>query len=208
VTRIIGGAARGRRLRTPPGNATRPTADRVREALFSALESELGTLSGLHVLDLFAGSGAVGLEARSRGAASVVLVESDRATAGVIRQNAKELGFDQVRVDVARAERWVDHADQADQADQADPSARFDVVYADPPYPMSTADVSALLGRLAASGRLADDAVVVVERSRRGEGWVWPIGLEGVREKRYGETMLLYGRVGTSDATPTSPGSS
>ena len=205
MTRIIGGAARGRRLRTPPGNATRPTADRVREALFSALESELGTLSGLHVLDLFAGSGAVGLEARSGGAASVVLVESDRATAGVIRQNAKELGFDQVRVDVARAERWVDHADQADRADGA---ARFDVVYADPPYPMSTADVSALLGRLAVSGRLADDAVVVVERSRRGEGWTWPIGLEGVREKRYGETMLLYGRVGTSDATPTSPGSS
>ena len=202
MTRIIGGSARGRRLRTPPGSATRPTADRVREALFSALESELGTLSGLHVLDLFAGSGAVGLEARSRGAASVVLVESDRATAGVIRQNAKELGFDQVRVDVARAERWVDHADQTVRG------ARFDVVYADPPYPMSTADVSALLGRLAASGRLADDAVVVVERSRRGESWTWPIGLEGVREKRYGETMLLYGRVGTSDATPTSPGSS
>jgi 16S rRNA (guanine966-N2)-methyltransferase len=199
VTRIIGGSARGRRLRTPTGNSTRPTADRVREALFSALESELGTISGLHVLDLFAGSGAVGLEARSRGAASVTMVEADRTTAGVIRQNVKDLGFDHVDVAVAKAERWVD---------QVGRSSAFDVVYADPPYPMSTAQVTELLSRLAESGRLAEDAVVVVERSRRGEGWVWPVGLEGVREKRYGETMLFYGRVETTDATPTRAGSS
>ena len=198
MTRIIGGSARGRRLRTPPGNDTRPTADRVREALFSALESELGTISGLHVLDLFAGSGAVGLEARSRGATSVTLVEADRATAGVIRQNAEDLAFGEVEVVVARAERWVTH-------ESAGPA--FDVVYADPPYPMDTAQVSDLLGRLAGSGRIAPDAVVVVERSRRGGGWVWPIGLEGVREKRYGETMLFFGRVETTDATPTPAGS-
>jgi 16S rRNA (guanine966-N2)-methyltransferase len=199
VTRIIGGSARGRRLRTPPGNSTRPTADRVREALFSALESELGTISGLHVLDLFAGSGAVGLEARSRCASSVTLGEADRATAAVIRQNVKDLGFDHVDVAVARVERWVD---------QVGGPPAFDVVYADPPYPMSTPQVADLLGRLVVSGRLAEDAVVVVERSRRGEDWVWPIGLEGVREKRYGETMLFYGRVQSTDTAPTPPGSS
>lgn len=188
MTRIIGGSARGRRLRTPPGTNTRPTADRVREALFSSLESELGTLSGLHVLDLFAGSGAVGLEARSRGAAAVVLVEADRPTGAVIRANVKDLGFDQVEVLTTKAERWVD-----------DPGTRlFDVVYVDPPYAMDTAVVRELLGRLLGSGRLGEDAVVVVERSRRGPGWEWPGGLEAVREKRYGETLLFFGRVARS----------
>ena len=90
MTRIIAGTARGRRLRTPSGEATRPTADRVREALFSALESELGTLSGLRFLDLYAGSGAVGLEARSRGAVAVTAVESDRRTARLVQDNAAE----------------------------------------------------------------------------------------------------------------------
>ena len=94
MSRIIAGSARGRRLRTPSGDATRPTSDRVREALFSALESELGTLSGLRLLDLYAGSGAVGLEAMSRGAAAVTSVESDRRTARLVQDNAEQLGLD------------------------------------------------------------------------------------------------------------------
>ena len=194
MTRIIGGAARGRRLRTPAGTSTRPTADRVREALFSALESELGTMSGLRVLDLFAGSGAVGLEARSRGASSVVLVEADRPTAAVIRANAEDLAFDQVEVVMSKAERWVESA--------AASPLRFDVVYVDPPYAMSSEQVAGLLERLSATGRLADDALVVVERSRRGQAWEWPPALEGVRDKRYGETMLFYGRVRAVAASP------
>ncbi len=188
MTRIIAGAARGRRLRTPPGTATRPTSDRVREALFSALESALGTISGLRVLDLFAGSGAVGLEARSRGAASVVLVEADRATAALIRTNAGDLGFDDVDVRAMKAQRWVEEVSDG-------VPVQFDVAYVDPPYAMSSVDVADLLTGLLGAGRLAADAVVVVERSRRGDAWEWPIGFEGVRDKRYGETMLYYGRV-------------
>ncbi len=198
MTRIIGGSARGRRLRTPAGTSTRPTSDRVREALFSALESELGTISGLHVLDLFAGSGAVGLEARSRGAASVVLVEADRATAALIRSNVEHLGFDAVDVRTSKAGRWI-------ELESVGGSGRFDVVYVDPPYATSNADLSTLLGLLASTGRLAADAVLVVERSRRGEAWEWPIGLEGVRERRYGETMLFYGRVREAPASTSEP---
>src|SRR6478672_639808 len=98
MTRIIGGTAGGRRLRTPTGDATRPTADRVREALFSALESQLGSLTGLRFLDLYAGSGAVGLEAMSRGAGVVTAVESDRRTARLVQDNATALHFHKVEV--------------------------------------------------------------------------------------------------------------
>src|SRR3954452_2623955 len=94
MTRIIGGTAGGRRLQTPAGDATRPTSDRVREALFSALDAEFGTLRGLRFLDLYAGSGAVALEAASRGADAVTAVESDRRTARVVAANAASLGFD------------------------------------------------------------------------------------------------------------------
>src|SRR6476619_8665658 len=93
MTRIIGGTAGGRRIATPRGANTRPTSDRVREALFSAVESWCGSLSGLRFLDLYAGSGAVGLEAWSRGAGVVTLVEQDRRTAALVSANARELGF-------------------------------------------------------------------------------------------------------------------
>src|SRR5690349_24095434 len=98
MTRIIGGSAKGRRLQTPSGDATRPTSDRVREALFSTLESQLGSLTGLRVLDLYAGSAAVGLEAMSRGAGVVTAVESDRRTARLAHENAKSLGFHRCEV--------------------------------------------------------------------------------------------------------------
>src|SRR6476620_12094520 len=105
MTRIIGGTAGGRRLRTPGGEATRPTSDRVREALFSALESRLGSLTGLRFLDLYAGSGAVGLEAMSRGAGVVTAVESDRRTARLVQQNADALGFRRAEVVAAPVEK-------------------------------------------------------------------------------------------------------
>jgi 16S rRNA (guanine966-N2)-methyltransferase len=100
MTRIIGGTARGRRLKAPSGDQTRPTSDRVREALFSSVVSEIGSMNGLRFLDLYAGSGAVGLEARSRGAGSVTLVEQDRRTASLIRDNARSLGFAEVEVPI------------------------------------------------------------------------------------------------------------
>ena len=101
MTRIIAGTAGGRRIKTPAGDGTRPTSDRVREALFSAIDSELGSIAGLRFLDVYAGSGAVGLEARSRGAGVVTLVEHDRRAAALIRENARTLGFTGIDVVVA-----------------------------------------------------------------------------------------------------------
>ena len=201
MTRIIGGAARGRRLKTPTGIRTRPTSDRVREALFSALESELGTLAGARFLDLFAGSGAVGLEASSRGAAAVVLVEQDRATAALIRANARTLGLEGVTVQAAKAER-VAETTALDES-----GSGFDVVFADPPYSMGSEAVAAVLAGLLGAGLVAADAVIVVERPRRGDGWAWPLGMKEMRERRYGETMLFYGQVTGSPDSASGSGS-
>jgi 16S rRNA (guanine966-N2)-methyltransferase len=184
VTRIIGGVAGGRPIRTPPGDATRPTADRVREALFSSLESTLGTLHGTTFLDVFAGSGAVGLEAASRGASWVTFVERGRAAAGLIGANAKALGF--TDVDVMSAPASV--------LSTAVPRRRFDVVYLDPPYDMSTPVLAKVLTALADGGWLRPGALLVVERSRRSDAWIWPAGFRAVRDRRYGDTVLWYGR--------------
>lgn len=186
MTRIIAGAAGGRRLQTPKGAQTRPTSDRVREAVFSAIESWAGSLRGLRVLDLYAGSGALGLEAWSRGAAAVTLVESDRRTADLVRENARSVGCDVATV-LARPVAAV----------LADPApAAFDVVLSDPPYPLGDDAVAADLALLAAHGWLAPDALVVVERSARSPEPRWPAGVEPLagkrRQKRYGETTVWF----------------
>jgi 16S rRNA (guanine966-N2)-methyltransferase len=183
MTRIIGGAAGGRRIKAPSGERTRPTSDRVREALFSAIDSALGSLHGLRFLDLYAGSGAVGLEARSRGAGVVTLVEHDRRTADVIRDNVRALGFDKVDVVVSDTARALARP----------PLAPYDVVFLDPPYAVPTEDVTAVLRALPDHGWLAAQALVVVERAARGTGLRWPQGFTGDRTRRYGETMLWYG---------------
>lgn len=183
MTRIIGGSAKGRRLRTPSGDRTRPTSDRVREALFSAVESANGTLSGLRFLDLYAGSGAVGLEAMSRGAAAATLVEHDRRSAALIRENADALTFS-AEVVTATVDRALRHP----------PTSAYDVVYLDPPYTMSVERVVADLSALVAHGWLVADALVVVERSTRDPELAWPTGFRPERLKKYGETTLWYGR--------------
>ncbi|UFN45759.1 16S rRNA (guanine(966)-N(2))-methyltransferase RsmD [Nocardioides okcheonensis] len=183
MTRIIGGTAGGRRLETPRGQTTRPTSDRVREALFSAIESRTGSLDGLRFLDLYAGSGAVGLEAWSRGAGVVTLVEQDRRTAALISRNAAALGFSRADV-VAGAVAGVL---------QRPPTAPYDVVFLDPPYPLADAEVGADLTALIAHGWLVPGALVVVERAAKRSEVTWPDGIEADRTKRYGETALWYG---------------
>jgi 16S rRNA (guanine966-N2)-methyltransferase len=183
MTRIIGGSAGGRRLRTPPGDATRPTSDRVREALFSALESALGTLAGRSFLDLYAGSGAVGLEAASRGAGPVLAVESDRRAARLVEANARDLGL---TLDV-RAHPVARVLDSAPPVE-----AGFDVVFADPPYPLANADLVAVLDSLMRNGWVRNGGTVVVERSTRTVEPAWPAGLVRFRERDYGETVLWY----------------
>ncbi|MCW2818907.1 MAG: putative methyltransferase [Marmoricola sp.] len=188
MTRIIAGSARGRRLRTPSGSATRPTSDRVREALFSALESQLGDLAGLRVLDLYAGTGAVGLEALSRGAGLLTSVESDRRTARLVAQNADTLGFRRVEVVALPVARAL----------AAPPRAPYDLVFADPPYPLPEVELAQALALLAA-GWVGPDSLVVVERSARSPEPTWPPGLELERSKDYGETVLWYVRARPSE---------
>ncbi len=153
MIRIIGGTARGRRLKTPTGEATRPTSDRVREALFSSLEAELGSLTGLRVLDLYAGSGAIGLEAMSRGAGVVTSVESNRRTAKLVQDNAATLGFRKLEVVVQPVARALAHH----------PRAPYDVVFLDPPYPVDNDEVERAR-RPAGRARVAGRGI----RARRG----------------------------------------
>ncbi|WP_054814336.1 16S rRNA (guanine(966)-N(2))-methyltransferase RsmD [Nocardia arizonensis] len=178
MTRIVAGTAGGRRLRVPPA-VTRPTSDRVREALFSALDARLD-FAGVRVLDLYAGSGALGLEALSRGAAAAVLVESDRKAAAVVRGNIADLGLPGAELRVGQVATVLDGG-------TGEP---FDVVFADPPYDLATADVIADLVRLARRGWLADGATVVVERSARSIEIDWPAGYLAAKSRRYGETRL------------------
>lgn len=181
MTRIIGGTAGGRRLRTPTGHLTRPTSDRVREALFSALESALGSLGGLRFLDLYAGSGAVGLEAASRGAGPVTLVEQDRRTATLIRGNAAALRLAGVDVVAGSVRRYLDRG----------PGPAYDAVFLDPPYDLAGAAVTGDL-RALAGGWLAQEALVVVERSTHSGPVEWPDGYAPARTRTYGETSLLF----------------
>lgn len=175
MTRIVAGAFGGRRLTTPKGRDTRPTADRVREALFSAL----GDLDGKGFLDLYAGSGAVGLEAASRGASPVVLVERDAGALDAIRANVAALGV-HARIEATSVERFL-----------AGVATAYDAVYVDPPY---KDEVTETLRLLVSGGWLADDAVVVVERASRDDDLIWPDGIVAERSKRYGDTTLWYGR--------------
>jgi 16S rRNA (guanine966-N2)-methyltransferase len=195
MTRIIGGSAGGRRLRTPTGEATRPTSDRVREALFSTLESRLGSLTGLRFLDLYAGSGAVGLEAVSRGAGVLTAVESDRRTARLVEDNARTLAFRQVEV----------LAQPVARALALHPRAPYDVVFADPPYPLGNADLEQVLALAVTHGWVASGSVVVVERSARSVEPAWPAGLVPERSKEYGETVLWYVRAGSAEDTDETP---
>ena len=180
MTRVIAGSARGRRLEVPTGPTTRPTADRAREGLFSSLLSLLD-LEGARVLDLYAGSGALGLEALSRGAGSATLVESDPVAVAVLRANAAHLGFPEAHVVSQPVERFL----AAGSGEQGRP--HYDLVLLDPPYEL---DLEPVLGEL--HPWLAADAVVVAERRTRRSTFAWPAGYAPVRERRYGEATLWY----------------
>lgn len=184
MTRIVGGQAGGRRLAVPAGTGTRPTGDRAREALFSSLEAEFGGLEGLGFIDLYAGSGAIGLEALSRGASRVLLVESDRKAADVVSANVKALGLPGASVVVKPVERVVA---------ARNPGEPYDVVFADPPYALDTAVLQQVVVDLGEHGWIAADGVLVIERGKR-EPWEWPKGFEALRDRKYGEARLWYGQ--------------
>jgi 16S rRNA (guanine966-N2)-methyltransferase len=170
---------------------TRPTGDRAREGLFATLVALCGSLSGTRVLDLYAGSGAVGLEALSRGAERVLFVEADGRVARVIRGNIEAVGL-------AGAQLITDRVDRVLSRGPGGPSAGagpggYDLVVADPPYAVPEAEVTGMLAALAGGGWLAPGAVVAVERATRSGPVSWPPGYVPDRSRRYGDTTFWYG---------------
>jgi 16S rRNA (guanine(966)-N(2))-methyltransferase RsmD len=201
MSRIIAGRFGGRRLRTPEGRDTRPTSDRVREGLFNSINSRVD-LDGARFADLYAGSGAVGLEALSRGASHVLLVERDPKAARVAGGNIRILTDSGAASRPARRAAVPENApgrvelvvDRVERVLATTPSEPYDVVFADPPYALTETEVTTMLTALAGNEWLAKAALVVVERSTRSAEleWVPRITADGVR--RYGETTLWYGR--------------
>lgn len=181
VVRIVAGTAGGRRLAVPP-HGTRPTSDRVREAVFSALQARRG-LEGARVLDLYAGSGALGLEALSRGAAHVRFVESDRCAAAVLRRNVRALGLPGAQVSTADVPVVL----------RGDPRLPYDVVLADPPYALEEGALGGVLSALVGGGWLAPEALLVVERPVKARTPAWPAGVRALTHRRYGDTAIYYG---------------
>ncbi len=169
----------------PKGTGTRPSAERVREALAGSVQAT-GGLDGARVLDLWAGTGALGLELASRGASSAVFVERDRTALAALRANVT------VFQEAAGPQLTVVAADVLTVAPRL--AGPFDIVVADPPYDLPGADVTAVLRALAAARVLAQHADLIVERSTRSGEVAWPEPLTGIRTKRYGDTLLCYGR--------------
>ncbi|NYI72261.1 16S rRNA (guanine966-N2)-methyltransferase [Naumannella cuiyingiana] len=196
MTRLIAGRAGGRRIAAPGGADTRPTTDRVREAVFSALAAWAGTageapdaaLAGLGFCDLYAGSGAMALEAASRGAAPVLAIEAARPAAEIIRRNAREVGL-AVTVSAQRAETAL----------QRPAGCGYDIVWADPPYALDSADLDRVIGAAVANGWLVPDGLLAIERSSRTPAPRWPPGFEHW-SRRYGETTIHYAQRGPDPA--------
>ena len=181
MIRIVGGTARGRGL-SVPGRGTRPTSDRAREALFNTLTG-LIELTGADVLDLYAGTGAVGLEALSRGAGTATLVESDPAVLSVLRSNVSAIAPDRAYVVARSVPAYLGQRPALDLI-------RF--AFLDPPYALPESALESVLAQLA--DLLPTEAVVVVERGARGVPLTWPTVIESIKQKRYGDGVLWYGR--------------
>ncbi|MBN1192467.1 MAG: 16S rRNA (guanine(966)-N(2))-methyltransferase RsmD [Coriobacteriia bacterium] len=182
--RIVAGKYRGRRIAAPPGRDTRPTSDRVREAIFSVVYSSIGDLDGICALDLYAGSGALGLEALSRGASTCTFVESDRWAAGVINENLLSLGLGEgackvLRMPVERLSPGVLDA------------SPVSLLLADPPYRIDATEFSGVVAGLASRGALSPGAMVVYEHAARTKA-VWPTGFKECAERRYGDTAVSF----------------
>ena len=178
MTRIVAGAAGGRRLTVPP-KGTRPTTDRVRESVFNVLAARLD-FEGISVLDLYAGSGALGLEALSRGAASVLFVEQDRRAAEVITGNIGAVGLPGAVVRRGSVATVL----------SAGTGAPVDLVFADPPYEVPAAEVESMLALLGSAGWVGAGTVVIVERPAAGPALAWPAGWEPWPQRRYGDTRI------------------
>lgn len=183
--RIIGGVAKARPL-AEVADATRPTSDRAREAIFSTLTSEFGEFTGLNFLDLFAGSGAIGLEALSRGALLVHAVEKDFSAQRTITAN------DEIVSAAKPAGKFTLFSMSAENFASDHSLIKYEIIYIDPPYDYSNEDLEELLKKLHQGDFLSDDALIAVERTSRSKEPNWPIGYELSRTKNYGQAKIFY----------------
>ena len=183
---IIAGRAKGRSI-DAVASATRPTSDRAREALFSTLTSAFGEFDGLHVLDLYAGTGAIALEALSRGASLVHAVERDESAAKAIESNYENLKSAQCP-GIFHLYTMGVHRFLQDKA-----QVQYHFIYIDPPYDVDDIDVTETLIQLVSGGFLHSQALIAIERNSRVRELLWPDGLERVREKNYGQATIFYG---------------
>lgn len=183
--RIIAGLAKGRNLISPQG-AVRPTSDRAREALFSTLESEFGSLSDLNFLDLYCGSGAVSAEALSRGAGFVQAVDKEEKATAIARSNHEMLqnipGVGSSSVITMSTARFLERPVEV----------KFDIVFLDPPYELSDMEVSKTLAALVNNGFLKEGSIVAIERGSKRAAIEWPAGLLPLKERKYGAATIFY----------------
>lgn len=182
--RIIAGASKGKNLFSPP-DTTRPTSDRAREGLFSSLESEFGSLDGLNFLDLFSGSGAVGVEALSRGASQVISVEAHAPTAAIAEKNFSLVNSSsgKFRVMATAAEKYLETSHQL----------QFDIIFMDPPYELSNAAIESLLREILKQGILATRGIIAIERESKAQPFTWPAPLIQEKVRSYGQGSIFYG---------------
>jgi 16S rRNA (guanine966-N2)-methyltransferase len=184
--RIIAGIGKGRKLFSPP-SITRPTSDRAREGLFSSLTSTFSTLDGLHFLDLYAGSGAVGVEALSRGAALVEAVESNSASAQVCEDNfaliSKLEGVGKFKVHTKTVFEFLNHT----------ASEPYEIIYIDPPYEVDNIEVEKILKKILNLGLLSKFGLVAIERDAKTKSFIWPAGLSELKVRSYGAGAIHYG---------------
>ena len=183
--RIIAGLAKGRKLYSP-SDGVRPTSDRAREALFSTLDSEFGSMSDLHFLDLYCGSGAVSAEALSRGAAFVQAVDKDDRATTVARSNHEMLamlpGIGSSSVITMAVDRFLERSAEN----------KFDIVFMDPPYDLGAAEVIKTLESLSKNGFVKSGSVIAIERDSRSKGIDWPDGYVALKVRKYGAATIYY----------------
>jgi 16S rRNA (guanine966-N2)-methyltransferase len=184
--RIIAGVGKGRKLFSPP-SITRPTSDRAREGLFSSLISTFGTLDGLHFLDLFAGSGAVGVEALSRGAGLVESIESNSESAQVCEKNFELLlnqpNLGKFKVHETTTFEYINHL----------ANKQFDIIFLDPPYDVTNIEIEKILKKILSNNLLGKFGVIAIERDAKGAVFTWPTGLQEVKVRSYGQGAIHYG---------------
>jgi 16S rRNA (guanine966-N2)-methyltransferase len=184
--RIIAGLAKGRSI-TAVADSTRPTSDRAREALFSSLVSEFGDFDGLNFLDLYSGTGAIGLEALSRGASKVHCVENNEKASQALLANYEGIKSAQFpgsfHLYSMAVERFLEGV----------APLKYHFIYLDPPYDFSDIDVIENLIAIGTGNFLHQDGLIAVERNSRAREMSWPFGFEEVRQKNYGQTTIFYG---------------